>query len=59
MEGTGATDIYEPETAAMGDLTIPMATTAGAHTIIVSLRQNMHAPLSPPAEDSLMITVMP
>ena len=34
-------------------------TTPGAHTIIVSLGQNNHAPLNPPVEDSVEINVLP
>jgi len=39
------------------DLTIPANTTAGAHTLRVSLGENSHAPVSPAVEAVIDITV--
>lgn len=55
-QATGTNYLTNGQTTAVS-ITIPSGTSAGAHTLRISLGQNGHAALSPPVEDIIDITV--
>jgi len=57
LDGAKGTDYLIADQSPTVDLTIPADTAPGPHTLRISLGENSHAPLDPPVEDVVDITV--